>query len=100
MKCIIEGFDEFEVLWYGLWNLKKYVGVVSFNVLLLYFYDVVVIFDEYNIMVCFGYYCVLFVMKKFGVEGIVRVLFYVYNSVEEVEMFLSVMENLVRGLRG
>jgi cysteine desulfurase/selenocysteine lyase len=38
-------------------------------------------------------------MKKLGINGTVRASFHVYNSVEEVETFLGVMEGLVKSLR-
>lgn len=40
-------------------------------------------------------------MKKLGgvQGGTVRASFHVYNSVEEVETFLGVMEELTKGLR-
>ncbi len=100
VKRTTEGLDELEVPWYGPRNLKKHAGVVSFNVPPLHPHDVAAILDEHNIMVRSGHHCALPAMKKLGVEGTVRASFHVYNSVEEVETFLSVMENLIRGLRG
>ena len=36
-------------------------------------------------------------MKKLRIHGTVRASFHVYNSVEEVENFLWVLKELVRG---
>ncbi|ASA77050.1 cysteine desulfurase [Thermococcus sp. 5-4] len=99
VKRITEGLDELEVPWYGPRNLKKHAGVVSFNVPPLHPHDVAAILDEHGIMVRSGHHCALPVMKKLGINGTVRASFHVYNSVEEVEKFLSVMEELVRSLR-
>ncbi len=93
------GLDELEVPWYGPRNLKKHAGVVSFNVPPLHPHDVAAVLDEHNIMVRSGHHCALPVMKKLGINGTVRASFHVYNSVEEVETFLGVMEELVRSLR-
>ncbi len=100
VKRTVEGLDELEIPWYGPRNLKKHAGVVSFNVPPLHPHDVAAILDENNIMVRSGHHCALPVMKKLGINGTVRASFHVYNSVEEVETFLGVLENLVKGLRG
>ncbi|ASJ04136.1 aminotransferase class V-fold PLP-dependent enzyme [Thermococcus barossii] len=99
VKRITEGLDELGIPWYGPRNLKKHAGVVSFNVPGLHPHDVAAILDENNIMVRSGHHCALPVMKKLGINGTVRASFHVYNSVEEVETFLGVMEGLVKSLR-
>ncbi|ASJ08697.1 cysteine desulfurase [Thermococcus siculi] len=100
VKRITEGLDELEVPWYGPRNLKKHAGVVSFNVPTLHPHDVAAILDEHSIMVRSGHHCALPVMKKLGINGTVRASFHVYNSVEEVDTFLGVMEEIVKNLRG
>ncbi|WP_297464878.1 cysteine desulfurase [Thermococcus sp.] len=98
VKRITEGLDELEVPWYGPRDLKKHAGVVSFNVPPLHPHDVAAILDERNIMVRSGHHCALPVIKKLGINGTVRASVHVYNSVEEVEIFLGVMEDLLRNL--
>ena len=100
VKRTTEGLDELEIPWYGPRNLKKHAGVVSFNVPPLHPHDVAAILDENNIMVRSGHHCALPVMKKLGIDGTVRASFHVYNSLEEVETFFGVLEELVKGLRG
>ncbi|HDZ36442.1 MAG TPA: cysteine desulfurase [Thermococcus sp.] len=99
VKRITEGLDELEVPWYGPRDLKKHAGVVSFNVPGLHPHDVAAVLDNHNIMVRSGHHCALPVMKKLGINGTVRASFHVYNSLEEVETFLGVMEELVKGLQ-
>jgi len=94
----VEGLDELGIPWYGPRNLDKHAGVVSFNVPGLHPHDVAAILDERKVMVRSGHHCALPVMKMLGVNGTVRASFHVYNSVEEVEAFLGVMEELVRGM--
>ncbi|WP_297478737.1 cysteine desulfurase [Thermococcus sp.] len=100
VKRSVEGLHELEIQWYGPRNLKKHAGVVSFNVPPLHPHDVAAILDENNIMVRSGHHCALPVMKKLGINGTVRASFHVYNSVEEVETFLGVLEDLTGGLKG
>ena len=99
VKKTTEGLTELEIPWYGPRNLKKHAGVVSFNVPPLHPHDVAGILDEHNIMVRSGHHCALPVMKRLGINGTVRASFHVYNSIEEVETFLSVLEELVKSLR-
>lgn len=99
VKRTTEGLTELEIPWYGPRNLKKHAGVVSFNVPPLHPHDVAAILDEHNIMVRSGHHCALPVMKRLGISGTVRASFHVYNSIEEVETFLSVLEELVKSLR-
>ncbi|WP_258082999.1 cysteine desulfurase [Thermococcus thermotolerans] len=99
VKRITEGLDELEVPWYGPRNLKKHAGVVSFNVPGLHPHDVAAVLDNHNIMVRSGHHCALPVMKRLGINGTVRASFHVYNSLEEVETFLGVMEELMKSLR-
>ena len=99
VKRTTEGLSELEVPWYGPRNLKKHAGVVSFNVPPLHPHDVAAVLDDHRIMVRSGHHCALPVMKKLGINGTVRASFHVYNSLEEVETFLSVMEELVKSLR-
>ncbi|ALM75604.1 cysteine desulfurase [Thermococcus barophilus] len=99
VKRTTEGLTELEIPWYGPRNLKKHAGVVSFNVPPLHPHDVAAILDEHNIMVRSGHHCALPVMKRLGINGTVRASFHVYNSIEEVETFLGVMEELVKSLR-
>ncbi len=99
VKRITEGLSELEVPWYGPRNLKKHAGVVSFNLPPLHPHDVAAVLDDHGIMVRSGHHCALPVMKKLGINGTVRASFHVYNSIEEVETFLGVMEELVKSLR-
>jgi len=99
VKKTTKGLTELEIPWYGPRNLKKHAGVVSFNVPPLHPHDVAAILDEHKIMVRSGHHCALPVMKRLGINGTVRASFHVYNSVEEVETFLDVLEELVKSLR-
>jgi len=93
-----EGFDELGIPWYGPRDLRKHAGVVSFNVPPLHPHDVAAVLDGHDIMVRSGHHCALPVMKKLGVDGTVRASFHVYNSVDEVEKMLLVLEELIRRL--
>jgi len=92
VKRTIDGLDELEIPWYG--PRERHAGVVSFNVPGIHPHDVAAILDENGIMVRSGHHCALPLMKRLGLEGTVRASFHIYNSVEDVEALLGVLEGL------
>ena len=76
--------------------LERRIGVVSFNVKNLNPHDVALILSEANIMVRSGHHCCMPLMKELGVNGTVRASLYLYNTEEEVESFLEVVEGIAR----
>ncbi|WP_456487864.1 aminotransferase class V-fold PLP-dependent enzyme [Candidatus Alkanophaga liquidiphilum] len=75
---------------------EQRIGVVSFNVKDLNPHDVALILSEANIMVRSGHHCCMPLMKELGVDGTVRASLYLYNTEEEVESFLEVVEGIAR----
>ncbi|MGP3667981.1 MAG: aminotransferase class V-fold PLP-dependent enzyme [Candidatus Bathyarchaeota archaeon] len=76
------------------------IGVTSFNVKNLNPHDLALILDSKAIAVRSGLHCahplVKFILGK--PQGTVRVSTYLYNTVEEVEKFLSIIEEISRSL--
>lgn len=106
VKRITEGFGDLGIEWYGPRDLKKHAGVVSFNITAphlagfrLHPHDIAAILDEHNIMIRSGHHCVLPVVKRLKVQGTARASFHCYNTVEEVEYMLGVLEEVVKSLR-
>jgi len=83
---------------YGSLNFKEKIGVVSFNVKDLNPHNVALTLDEAsNIMVRSGHHCCMPLMKYFGLkEGTVRVSFYLYNTEEEVDIFLETVKEIAK----
>ena len=96
---LLEGLLEIRrVEIYGSLNSKERIGVVSFNIKGLNPHDVALMLDEAsNIMVRSGHHCCMSLMKYFGLkEGVVRVSLYLYNTEEEVNIFLETVKEIAK----
>ncbi|MEN8248958.1 MAG: cysteine desulfurase [Bacteroidota bacterium] len=65
------------------------VSVVSFNIEGMHQFDVGMMLDAKGIAVRTGHHCTMPLMKRFDVEGTVRASFAVYNTLEEVDIFVE-----------
>jgi len=78
---------------YGLREVDKRAGIVTFNVNGVHAHDVAQILDrERGIGVRSGHHCNQLLVRKLGVPATVRASFYVYNTTEEID-------RLVEGIR-
>ncbi len=78
-------------------DLKERTGVISFNIKGLNPHDVALMLDDFsNIMVRSGYHCCMPLMKELGVKGAVRASLYLYNTEDEVETLLGIVEDIAR----
>ena len=73
---------------------EKRGGVISFNVQGLDPHDVALILDREGIAVRSGHHCAQPLIRKLGVYGTARASFYIYNTKEEVDKFIEVLETL------
>jgi cysteine desulfurase/selenocysteine lyase len=64
-------------------------GLVSFLVGNIHPYDVGTLLDKLGIAVRTGHHCAEPVMHHFGIEGTVRASFAVYNTKEEIDVFVA-----------
>jgi cysteine desulfurase/selenocysteine lyase len=81
---------------FGPLELDVRSGVVAFAVRQSDSYLVAGLLDDEGIAVRAGGHCAYPLADRLGVEGTVRVSFYIYNSSEEVDRFLAVLEDIVR----
>lgn len=73
-------------------------GVVSFLVGDIHPYDMGVILDQLGIAVRTGHHCTEPLMKRFDIPGTVRASFAIYNTKEEVDIFIAGVKRAVRML--
>jgi len=66
-------------------------AILSFNLKGIHPYDIGTILDQYGIAVRTGHHCTQPVMTKFGISGTVRVSFALYNSFEEIDIFVEAL---------
>jgi cysteine desulfurase / selenocysteine lyase len=110
------GFDaiashEHELLAYATEHLLKIEGlklfgtspnkasVLSFSVDGIHPYDIGMILDKQGVAVRTGHHCTQPLMQKFGLPGTVRAAFAIYNTFEELGIFISATQKAVKMLR-
>lgn len=74
---------------------KNKIGVISFNIEGLHHFDIGMMLDAKGIAVRTGHHCTQPLMKKFGIDGTVRVSFSIYNTLEEVSIFTEGLKQIV-----
>jgi cysteine desulfurase / selenocysteine lyase len=74
-------------------------SVLSFHVDGIHPYDIGMILDKQGVAVRTGHHCTQPLMKKFGLPGTVRAAFAIYNSMEELEIFMAATQKAVKMLR-
>ena len=74
-------------------------GLVSFIIESVHPYDLGTIIDKMGVAVRTGHHCAEPVMTRFGIPGTVRASFALYNTLEEVEIFVKAVKKAAMMLR-
>ncbi|MEE8146273.1 MAG: cysteine desulfurase [Longimicrobiales bacterium] len=80
-----------EVTIYGPPDPADRGGVISFNYPDLHPHDVGTVLDRHGVAVRAGHHCAQPLMRHLGVSGTVRASFYVYNTLEEVDVLVDAL---------
>lgn len=92
---------EHQLLEYATARLKQIKGlkiygevpqkssVISFNIEGVHSYDIGMILDKMGIAVRTGHHCADTVMQHFGITGTVRISFGMYNTKQEIDIFIK-----------
>jgi len=78
---------------YGTQALKS--GVISFNVEGVHFFDLGTMLDKFGIAVRTGHHCADPLMDHFNIQGTVRASFAVYNTKEEIDVFIEALKKVI-----
>ena len=78
---------------------KQRSGLVSFIVDGVHPYDLGTIIDKMGVAVRTGHHCAEPVMTRFGIPGTVRASFALYNTMDEVNVFVKAVNRAVMMLR-
>jgi cysteine desulfurase/selenocysteine lyase len=85
---------------YGPLNSAERTGVIALNVIkrgeMVDSHIVAAFLNDEGIAVRSGGHCAYPLADRLGVEGTVRVSFYIYNTRDEVDRFLEVLDDIVR----
>jgi cysteine desulfurase/selenocysteine lyase len=74
---------------------KQKVSVQSFVINGMHHFDAGMMLDAKGIAVRTGHHCTQPLMNRFGLDGTIRASFSVYNTLEEVDVFLEAVKKLV-----
>jgi len=73
-------------------------GVISFLVGEIHPYDIGTLLDQMGIAVRTGHHCAMPIMERYGIPGTVRASFAVYNTKEEIDVFIDSLKRAVNML--
>ncbi len=77
---------------FGPRDVNQRVGVVSFNLGDIHAHDLASIMDEDGIAIRSGHHCAQPLMEFLNIPAASRASFYIYNTKEEVDVFINVLE--------
>ncbi len=73
---------------------KNKASVISFNLKGVHPFDLGMFLDAKGIAVRTGHHCTQPIMDKFGIEGTARASFAVYNTKEEIDIFVQAVSDI------
>ncbi len=97
---------EHELLEYATSKLKEIEGInfygespekaslISFNINGVHSYDLGMLLDKMGIAIRTGHHCADTVMQHFGIQGTIRISFGMYNTKEEIDIFIAALEKV------
>jgi len=74
---------------YGTNEIAKRGGVISFNLGDIHPHDLATIIDEDGVAIRSGHHCAQVLMERLDVAATSRASFYIYNTKEEVDVFIK-----------
>jgi cysteine desulfurase/selenocysteine lyase len=84
---------------YGPTDPQKRGALVAFNLKGIHPHDVATLLDQEGICIRAGHHCAQPLHRRLGCSASCRASFYVYNTEEEVELFLAALDRVWEALR-
>ncbi|RIJ50231.1 cysteine desulfurase [Maribellus luteus] len=69
-------------------------GVISFNIEGIHSYDLGMLLDKMGIALRTGHLCADTVMAHYGIQGCVRISFGIYNTKDEIDVFMAALNKV------
>lgn len=79
-------------------NLKNMGHLVTFNIKNIHAHDIGAYLSKKNICVRTGHHCVQPLFNLLNIESSIRVSFYLYNTKQEIEIFIKELHNAIKFL--
>jgi cysteine desulfurase/selenocysteine lyase len=81
---------------YGPPNVRDRGGVVSFNIGDIHPHDLATIMNDHGVAIRSGHHCAQVLMERLDVSATSRASFYIYNTKEEVDIFINALQEARR----
>jgi cysteine desulfurase/selenocysteine lyase len=91
--------DVKDVTIYGPPDIQHRGGLVSFNIADIHPHDLATIMNEDGIAIRSGHHCAQVLMQRLDVAATSRASFYIYNTKEEVDLFIDALNRARRIFR-
>ncbi len=98
LQSAIEKLSEIDGIRF-IGEAERRSGLVSFIIDGIHPYDLGTIIDKMGVAVRTGHHCAEPVMTRFGIPGTVRASFALYNTMEEVDIFVNAVKKAAMMLR-
>ena len=79
-----------------LGNAKEHAGAISFVMDAAHPHDLTTFADRYGLAMRGGHHCNQPLMRRFGVTGSTRASFYLYNTREEVDRMIEILQKAIQ----
>jgi len=79
-----------------LGTARDHAGVISFVMDAAHPHDLTTFADQYGLAMRGGHHCNQPLMRRFGVTGSTRASFYIYNTREEIDRMIEILEKAIR----
>jgi cysteine desulfurase/selenocysteine lyase len=83
---------------YGVKEIEKRSGAIAFNIDGVHPHDVASILDTYGVAIRAGNHCAQPLHRYLGVNSTCRASFYMYNTLEDVDIFIESIKNVRKWL--
>ena len=80
-------------------NAPDKSGIISFVADGAHHYDIGLMLDKMGIAVRTGHHCAEPIMARYGITGTVRISFAVYNTIEEIDIFINALNRILNMLK-
>ena len=81
---------------YGDTNLLNRGGIISFNLGDIHPHDLATILNNYGIAIRSGHHCAQVLMEKLDISATSRASFYIYNTKEEINIFINALGEAIK----
>lgn len=89
--------DEIKI--FGPKNIEDKGGMIAFSFGKYHPHDIASILNEKEICVRAGHHCAMPLHKRLGINGTVRVSFYIYNNEEDIDKFIRQLKKVKKILK-